>query len=545
MVLAAVMATALFASCQSGTGNQPASGSSSQSDDGGSSSSSSSGGSSSSGDNEKAAADDSSEASDDGAASEDAATENAGGGLDAIEVIWYFPGNWPQPDQEMVFIEINGMLKEYMNTTVDFRPFSFGDYEQKMTMVISSGDEYDICFTSNWLNNYGINVGKGAFMDITDLLPQYAPNTYKSVTPAFWDATKVKGRIYAVVCEQISARISAVSILTEDLEEFSYDYENEYALGEMRSLEPLLEQIQAKYPERFFNMALDVAQEYLGMEYLNGVLTPGGIDCFTGDTTVFNQFKTDNFLKWVSDMRYFNSKGYMDASRRITTNEDSIEDIRSKLQSVGIGGAYKPGGAEFNSMVYGMKMIEFPSNKPILTTGGIIATMQAINYKAKNAEHALMLLEVLNYNTEGTAFNRFYNTLVFGIEGTHWTTDGTFRTFLDAGQERYNNNNEWMFASNYQAIPLKGQPADVWEKTKVVNASALVSPLCGFLFDAEPVKGEVGACAAIIQEYVRPLALGAVTESEYEEFLSRLDAAGADAIVSEMQKQVDAWLSTK
>jgi putative aldouronate transport system substrate-binding protein len=235
----------------------------------------------------------------------------------------------------------------------------------------------------------------------------------------------------------------------------------------------------------------------------------------------------------------------MDSARRITLTADPEDDRRNRLGSVGVGGAYKPGGAEFDSMLSGYTLIQFPSNKPILTTGGIIATMQAINRVSKNPERALMLLEVLNNNTTGDPFNRFYNTLCFGIEGVHWTTDGTFRTLTDTGAERYNTNSEWMFASNFQAIPLDGQPADVWEQTIVVNQEALVSPLCGFLFDAEPVKGEVGACSAVIQEYVRPLSLGVVTEAEYEEFLTRLDAAGADTVITEMQAQVDAWLAAR
>jgi putative aldouronate transport system substrate-binding protein len=477
------------------------------------------------------------------AATTEAAAKGPYAGLDPVQLIWYFRGTFPQPDQDMVFEEVNKMLTDYMNTTVDFRAISGGDYEQKMTLVISSGDEYDICFTSNWVNNYGINVGKGAYMDITDLLPQYAPNTFSSVTPAFWDATRVNDRIYAVICEQISARISAVSFRETDIEKYDYDYQKDYELGNIRSLEPLLEQIKADRPERYFGMALDVAQEYLGMEYLNGVQTPGGIDCFSGDTKIFNQFKSETFMKWVNDMRYFNEKGYMDAARRITMSADATDDSRLN-GSVGVGGAYKPGGAEFDSLNSGFTIFQIPSNKPILTTGGIVATMQALNRESKNPERALMLLEVLNYNTEsGTPFNRFYNTLVFGIQGTHWDTDGTFRIPTDAGRERYNNNCEWMFASNYQAIPLQGQPADVWEQTKKVNASALVSPLCGFMFDVEPVKGEAGACSAIVQEYMRPMELGAITESEYNEFLKRLDDAGAETVMAEMQRQVDEWLA--
>lgn len=465
--------------------------------------------------------------------------------LSEATVVWYFPGMWPQPDQDAVFEAVNAMIKEKLNATIDFRALSFGDYEQKMSTVIASGDEYDICFTSNWMNNYGINVGKGAFMDLTELLPTYAPMTYAQVPEVFWDAAKLDGKIYAVICEQISARISAVGAPDEFLQEAGYSLETDFVKGDLRSLEPYLEKMRELHPEAYFLMALDVAQEFLGMEFPNGYLTPGAVNVATGDTTVFNQYKSEAMLNWVKDMQYFNEKGYQDAERRITLPSDPDGDRKAKIQALGVAGAFKPGGAIFDSQLAGFPMIEVPSNTPILTTGGIVATMQALNRNAKQPERAMMILELLNANTEGTEFNRFYNTLNFGIEGTHWNYVDGFLVKTQDGYDRYTTNTDWMFASNYQAIPYEGQPADVWQQTRDMNADAVVSPLCGFLFDVEPVKAEVGACSAVIQEYYRAISLGAVTDDEYNEFLSKLDAAGSDIVIAEMQKQVDVWLAEK
>ena len=171
--------------------------------------------------------------------------------------------------------------------------------------------------------------------------------------------------------------------------------------------------------------------------------------------------------------------------------------------------------------------------------------MQAINAFSKNPERAMMLMEIMNSNTQGTQYNAFFNTLAYGIRGTHWDLDGNgMRIFLDAA-DRYNTNTEWMWASNFQGVPPATGEPDVWEQTKIINNTALVSPLCGFLFDASPVNAEVGACAAVIMEYYRGLSIGATSKEEYQVFLDRLDAAGAEIIMAEMQKQVDAWLATR
>lgn len=70
-------------------------------------------------------------------------------------------------------------------------------YNDSLNLVINSGDDWDICFTSNWTNNYKRNVAKEAFLDITELLPEYAPSLYNLVDERVYDAIKVDGKIYA------------------------------------------------------------------------------------------------------------------------------------------------------------------------------------------------------------------------------------------------------------------------------------------------------------------------------------------------------------
>ena len=42
--------------------------------------------------------------------------------------------------------------------------------------MINSGDAWDLCFTASWGGiNFFENAAKGAYADLTDLIPVYAP----------------------------------------------------------------------------------------------------------------------------------------------------------------------------------------------------------------------------------------------------------------------------------------------------------------------------------------------------------------------------------
>ncbi len=56
------------------------------------------------------------------------------------------------------------------------------------------------------------NAQKGNFLAIDDLLPKYAPDLYKSMPTAFWDAVRVGGKIYGVPNQNYFAYVNGVFI---------------------------------------------------------------------------------------------------------------------------------------------------------------------------------------------------------------------------------------------------------------------------------------------------------------------------------------------
>ena len=94
--------------------------------------------------------------------------------------------------------ELNKVLTEKINAEIDPIMVSWGDYKTKLPMVWASGEAYDLTYTSNW-TNYFDEADKGAFMDITELFPKYAPKTYAELeSQNLLETTKVDGKLYMV-----------------------------------------------------------------------------------------------------------------------------------------------------------------------------------------------------------------------------------------------------------------------------------------------------------------------------------------------------------
>ncbi|MDR0582729.1 MAG: extracellular solute-binding protein [Treponema sp.] len=83
------------------------------------------------------------------------------GGLSPVDLIWYMPQSI-RPDMRIVNDEINKLLKEKINATVQINFIDWGEYDEKMNIMTASGDPMDMFFTSNWTNDYITMVNKGA-----------------------------------------------------------------------------------------------------------------------------------------------------------------------------------------------------------------------------------------------------------------------------------------------------------------------------------------------------------------------------------------------
>ena len=111
---------------------------------------------------------------------------------------WYMSINPVAADTAQVIEKLNEYTRDKIGVEIDYKVIANPDYKEKMPNLINAGEYFDICFTSNWTTDYLQFVGKDAFMDITELLPEYAKETYDFIPQAMWNAVNVPDTTYPI-----------------------------------------------------------------------------------------------------------------------------------------------------------------------------------------------------------------------------------------------------------------------------------------------------------------------------------------------------------
>ena len=471
----------------------------------------------------------------------------AQGGSDApVELVHYVFSAGDVSDGPEVFALINERLQDRIGATVDFVDVPGGEFEQRIQVVINSGEDYDVTFTSNWRNNYHTNVGKGAFADLTDLLPEFAPTIWNT-QQGYIDAAKVAGKIYAVLNEQIFARsrmtrlpyewADAAGIVPEEYSSRALAGEDIYDLD--REMRELLAPIM---PEGavFGALGPQVAWDKTFIVPIIAAEVPGAVQGgAANELEVFNQFRSDEFLELLAYTQELVDDNLIRNTDLTRETESARQILAAGLSVTPIepGGTYKPGGEEQGAERWQYLYYENQMTPATLTTGGIIATMLAVNSQSENIEKSVEYLEQVFSDDE------IYMLFHYGIVGRHYNvTNGFLKVVSGSG---YNRGVPWSMGSQFQQLPVEGQPADVWDLTRELNASARKSPELGFAFDPTKVTAEIGQTRSVYTEFVPGLMDGTRPPADYEEFLEKLDDAGAERIIEELQIQIDAWAATR
>lgn len=472
--------------------------------------------------------------------SEDAGTEKEAGEKTTIK--WYLAGSGPQADVEAVQEHINKyLLEEYdMNINLQLIMTDYGNYPQKMQMVISSGEEYDICWTSDWNNNYYDNVNKNAFIELDDMLDEYAPELKESMDASVWDAARVKGSVYGVPAQQIFPKQNYVVILKEYADKYDLDVDS---VEELADLEEFFLKVKADNPDMYPFAASSnglVGKLYLeiGFEPIAGNKVPGVLKLDSTDYKIVNQYADVEELTEFYKMMYRWQQEGLVRQDAATVSDNAVPDMKAGKHISCVNATYKPGVETTESNNFGGKdVVIIPISEAYTATSSMTSSLNAISRTSKNPEMAMQLLNLVNTDAA------LYNMLCFGIEDVHYTLNEEGKVVTD-DSKGYNPNVDWMFGNQFNGLLRDGQNDDDWEKTREMNDAAVQSRILGFAFDSTSVTNEMAAVNSVVDQYALSLETGAVDpEAVMPEFLEKLEAAGGDKIVEEMQSQLDTWLA--
>lgn len=482
----------------------------------------------------------------------ESAADAGNGGIPTLT--WYMPGNptaMTSEGYEAVSAELDKYLEEKIGCHLELKIFAFSEYAQKCSTVISAGEPFDLMFTSDWINNFATNAGSNAYLALDELLETNAPEAMANIPEYMWQATTVNGKIYAMPALQTYAKNDGVFLRADIAEELgvsgsSYDNgKDTYTLEDLGDIYGrLIEKYPGVVPDDCGGILWTYLDEHYSFNFLGGFEVPGVVR-FSDETKVIDQFKSDEFMEYCKMIYDWVQKGYLqpDFATYATMTDQLSIDRKSPDHMTYRAGFTAPNVASMAVSECGWNEAPVPlvlSNKYAVTSG-VTQSLTAVGNNSKYPDKAVQLYN-LAYSDP-----YFVNTMIYGIEGVNYNKVSD--TEVDVIQDSNYAKPLETFTEANQFITWvqKGAyPADIWEQTKAFCEDATPSELFGFIFDSSNVKNEVANCSAIYEEYKYPLLCGAVDpETVVPDLLKRMEAAGSQKIVEEMQRQVDAFLADK
>ncbi|KRF09990.1 hypothetical protein ASG89_00075 [Paenibacillus sp. Soil766] len=451
-----------------------------------------------------------------------------GGGTEEDELIWYYPQNKANADLQMVNAEVNRLIADKIHAKVKLQPVDFAHYEQKLNTLVAASDPMDIVWTSNWLFSWDANARKGVFQPLDELLERYGQKLRASMSQRFWNDGKLDGKQMAVPNYQIAAMRPSLVIQKRFVDKYKLDLS---AIRKIDDIEPFLKQLKEGEPGI---VPFGTTRGFF-MNHIYGI--DWRVSIYQGDAN--HRVLPDVTPEMRQNFALVHSwydKGYI--NQDAATLKNAADVYNKGNTAVWFDFTGKPGSeAEFKAGDGGFDVVLVPLAKP--SFNGAVSSMNAISRTSKHPDKAMQLLELVNTDKQ------LYNTLVYGIEGKHYSRgDGNYiKLKLDSG---YFTNTDWVFGNIRNEFLPEGSPADKIEQTVRINEEAEVSPYYDFVFRTDDLKAELANVKVVNDEYYAALATGTVDPAKYLPiYEEKLNKAGSETIRSEKQRQLDDWLKAK
>jgi len=472
----------------------------------------------------------------------------------AVTVRMYLLGD-KSKDFDLVYGEINRILKEEINAAVEVTFLSWAEHAQRYSLLFAGGEDFDLIFTASPWAHYETTASMGGFYALSpQFLQTYAPDIWETVPPVAWDQAKLDGNIYMVpnFANEFGADVYALR----------GDLLKKYGYADIASLEELIgffEKVavgEARAGLRPQGNSAGMLYHYFqdaGYAVMNG--SPGELFIINtqnpADTSITYLLDWDRFDPYCRDMKRFFDMGFW--SRDSLASQDQRQDGLLRGASAGMAwnlGSSKRFADEANAAhpEWDVTLADYAQKWP-KRVNAYINNGVAVNAASKNKERALMALNEFYTN------KAVYDLAAYGIEGVHWIAEGDkyYRTTPRTADYGINANCNWGWNNmNLSRTEYVENPTELDRKYDEILSrwNANVKPahlLDGFTFDKSAVTTELSIIDSLTPEYYTPLVSGMAGDAPaaLAALRRQLDSAGIRRVIDEANRQAEAYLGNK
>lgn len=479
---------------------------------------------------------------------------------DGVTLEWYYRGNGLQEDTAKVNARVNELLHKipgFEHITIHLNPYTAKDYASSVLLAQSEGAQIDILSTVGL--NWSSEVANGTFISLNDYLESSTYSTLANELPDWlWDSMSLDGEVYMVPNYQRGNTLPVLVFPKAyaegiDVDALRADIADGWTATELNNIMKSIVDNARRITGKNTKYMLPVGWNPTSMtypQYIEFLTSNSGVAIREGETELENWWASPDVKAIHAEAAQLMVDGYIHPE--VSTNIDSLyrknmlnDDAIVVYINNSYGTVEQMEAIHKNSSGFDHVCIPLFENYFMLSNWG--AGGNGITSYCKNPDEAMAFLQLIN--TEAGA--EIYNTIVYGLEGEHYTknADGTIKTLEYDGSQGGSTTTyaalKWIMGNTRYAWLNQGCAPDDVEIMDAVNndPNNLQSPLVGFSFNPEDVESELLKVTAVIKEYndtIRFGLAGASFESVYNEFLSKLEAAGIGEILAEGQAQFNA-----
>lgn len=467
-----------------------------------------------------------------------------------IEVMYASMGPVPAGLQA-VEDAINAVTEPEINTCVHLNPIEMGNYVQQTSLMISSNQQVDLMMFPYGAASFPVMQAQGQWMDITDLLSEYAAPTLDLLGDLV-SGTSVNGRIYGVCGYRNMAGSEYIIMRTDVLEDLNLLDKAE----NMKNFEEFEEILYAvENSEKWSSLVPLASGGNGGMIFCTNLFDPqsdfntsaaydslGSIDelisaKMQGDELVMGlTYEMPEYKAIYEKTNDWYEKGY------IYQDAATTQDMGAQLVQSGVVFSYisngEYGAEATHSQNCGMPMTCVKVQDFPITTSQTQQFGWGVPTTSVYPEAAVAFLNLM-FTDE-----RIANLLAWGIEDVDYEVVDNVASYIEGNENPQYHTVDFYYGNQFITLPWEGTGSEFRTQSLAEMEKAQISPFMGFACDTSSVTDELAAVTNCLNEYRKIINTGVASPEQYEEFINKLHSVGADKIVECYKNQLEEWLET-
>lgn len=466
-----------------------------------------------------------------------------------VDLKMYLVGDKPEGFDD-VYAKINEILEAKLNCSLSVDWLDWSEHTTKYSLLFSGNEDFDMIFTATSWCHYEQTVALGGFKALDeDFIKTYAPDIWETLPEIAWQQATIDGSIYMVPANYTE--------VTPDCYAIRGDLMDEYGIDDVASYEDVVNFFKASAEHGIYGTTRAGGLYWpwfhsLGYEIIGGAPSEGELVLFNSmdpnDTNIKYVLEWDAFSDYCHEMKELADAGCWPTDVLSSTAERQDGLVTGRASTLGWNLASCKLYAEQANAEHpdwNINVYHVAKDGTYVGTRYINGGM-GININSKNPERAMMVINEFATNQE------IQDLAQLGIEGVNWEPVGDNQyKVVDGNQYTTSNNWGWRNMDIMRTVSLEN-PTELETKAAELEKHYLENTreyhvLDGFTFDTTPVSVQYAAVEAAMGTYFDPLLSGLVddVDSTLEQLRSALDAAGVQDVLTEMQKQVDAYVADR